>query len=164
MKRKTALYGLLVALAFIFSYIEALLPLPIGIPGIKLGLANSVTLVVLYLLRPVDALVISCLRILLAGLTFGSPVSMLYSLAGGLCSFAVMWLCRRSGRFSIVGVSIAGGVSHNLAQLAVAAVVLLTPQIVWYVPVLLVAGLITGLLIGLLCRGLLSKLTRFMRH
>lgn len=161
MKRKTALYGLLVALAFIFSYLESLLPLSVGIPGIKLGLANGVTLTALYLLRPRDALAVSVVRILLAGLTFGSPMTMLYSLSGGLLSFGVMWLCRRTERFSVVGVSIAGGVSHNLGQLAVAAVALATPSIAWYVPVLLVAGLVTGGLIGGLCRLLLPRLEKF---
>ncbi|MBQ8683382.1 MAG: Gx transporter family protein [Clostridia bacterium] len=160
MKRKTALYGLLVALAFIFSYIEVLVPIPVGIPGIKLGLANGVTLTALYLLRPADALAVSVLRILLAGLTFGSPMTMLYSLCGGLLSFAVMWLCRRSDRFSVVGVSIAGGVSHNIGQLALAAVVLATPAVAWYAPVLLVTGTVTGALIGLVCRLLLPRLEK----
>ncbi len=163
MKRKTALYGLLVALAFVFSYLETLVPVPIGIPGIKLGLANGVTLTALYLLRPVDALVVSCLRILLAGLTFGSPVSMLYSLCGGLLGFMTMWLCQKSRRFSVVGVSLAGGVAHNVGQLLLAALVLGARAVAWYVPVLLVAGLITGGLIGGLCRLLLPRLTRLFR-
>ena len=164
MKRKTALYGLLVALAFIFSYLESLLPLSVGIPGIKLGLANGVVLVALYLLHPRDALIISVVRILLAGLTFGSPASMLYSLSGGLLSFLIMWLCRRGDRFSVVGTSIAGGVSHNIGQLLMAAVAMQTVYIVWYIPVLLVAGVITGGLIGLLCRGLLPRLERLLHH
>lgn len=160
MKRKTALYGLMVALAFIFSYVETLLPV-VGIPGVKLGLANLVVLVTLVLLRPRDALAISVLRILLVGFTFGSPASMLYSLAGGLVSLGVMILCRRTEKFSILGVSIAGGVSHNLAQLAVAAAVLRTPQIVWYLPVLLLSGVLTGALIGVVARLCLPKLKRF---
>ncbi len=160
MKRKTALYGLLVALAFVFSYLESLFPLPLGIPGLKLGLANTVTLVALELLGAGPALAVSCLRILLAGLTFGSPASMLYSFAGGLVSFGVMSLCRCTRRFSLTGVSLAGGVSHNLAQLGVAAVVLHTRQVAWYAPVLLAAGLATGALVGLLARLLLPALKR----
>ena len=163
MKRKTALYGLMIALAFIFSYIESLLPV-VGIPGVKLGLANLVVLVTLVLLRPRDALAISCLRILLVGFTFGSPASMIYSLAGGLVSLGVMALCRRTGKFSVLGVSIAGGVSHNLAQLAVAAAVLRTPQIVWYLPILLLSGLLTGALIGIVTRLCLPKLRTFTRE
>lgn len=160
MKRKTALYGLMVALAFIFSYVETLLPV-VGIPGIKLGLANLVVLVTLCLLRPRDALVISLLRIVLVGFTFGSPASMLYSLAGGLVSLGVMVLCRRTEKFSLLGISIAGGVCHNLAQLAVAAAVLRTPQIAWYLPILLLSGLLTGALIGVVTRLCLPRLSKF---
>ncbi len=159
---RVAVYGLLVALAFIFSYLESLLP-SVGIPGVKLGLANLVVVVVLYRLRPTDALAVSVLRILLAGLTFGSPVSMLYSLCGGLLSFAAMALCRRSGLFSVTGVSIAGGVSHNLGQLAAAAAVLQTRQIVWYLPVLLLSGLATGAVLGLTAALLLPRLRRLPR-
>lgn len=164
MKRKTALYGLLVALAFVLSLLESLVPLPIGIPGVKLGLANGVVLVTMYLLGTRPALAVSCLRILLVGLTFGSPASMLYSFAGGLVSFGVMVLCRRSGRFSVAGVSMAGGISHNLAQLAVAALVLQTPRIVWYLPVLLVAGTVTGWLLGFLATLLLPRLEKMKQN
>lgn len=161
--RKIALYGLMVALAFIFSYVESLLPV-VGIPGIKLGLANLVVLTTLVLLSPRDALVISLIRIVLVGFTFGSPASMLYSLAGGLVSLGVMVLCRRTEKLSILGVSVAGGVSHNLAQLAVAAAVLRTPQIVWYLPMLLLSGVITGALIGIITRLCLPKLHTFTRE
>lgn len=160
MKRKTALYGLLVALAFIVSYLESLIPLPIGVPGIKLGLANGVVLVALYRMHWWDALAVSVLRILLAGLTFGNPVSMLYSLCGGLFSLGVMALCRRSGRFSITGVSMAGGVSHNVGQLAAAAVLLGTRQVLWYAAVLLPVGLLTGGVIGALAAQLLPRLDK----
>lgn len=160
MKRKTALYGLLVALAFIFSYLESLLPLSIGIPGIKLGLANLVVLLTLYLLGDGSGLAVALLRIFLTGLTFGNPTMMVYSLAGGLLSWGMMVLCRRCGAFSIAGVSIAGGVSHNIGQLAIAAAATGTPQIVWYLPVLLLAGLLTGGLIGAAARLLLPPLKK----
>ncbi len=159
MRRKTALYGLLVALAFIFSYVESLLP-AVGIPGVKMGLANLVVVVTLYALCPRDALAIACLRIVLAGFTFGSPASMLYSLAGGLVSFGAMVLLKRSGRFSMLGVSVAGGVCHNMAQLAVAAAVLRTAPLVWYLPVLLVSGVLTGLLIGLVSQAICPAVKR----
>lgn len=160
MKRKTALYGLLVALAFMFSYIEVMIPIPVGIPGIKLGLANGVALVALYLLGTPTAFAVGIVRVVLAGLLFGSPVSMLYSLCGGLLSLGVMWLCRRTDRFSVVGVSIAGGVAHNVGQLLLAAVLLQTPSVAWYAPVLLVTGTLTGALIGVLCRLLLPRLEK----
>lgn len=163
MKRKTAVYGLLVALAFIFSYVESLLPV-MGVPGMKLGLANLVVLVTLYLLRGRDALAISVLRIVLVGFTFGSMSSMLYSLTGGLVSFALMALCRRTDKFSIIGVSVIGGVAHNLAQLAVAAAVTRTLSIAWYFPILLVSGVVTGALIGVIARLSLPKLHTFTRQ
>lgn len=164
MKRKTALYGLLVALAFVLSLLESLFPLPVGIPGVKLGLANGVVLTAMCLLGTGPALAVSCLRMLLAGLTFGSPVTMLYSFAGGLVSFGMMVLCRHSRRFSLVGVSIAGGVTHNLAQLMVAAWVLDTPAVVWYLPVLLVTGLVAGGLLGLLTNLLVPRLEQLKRN
>lgn len=160
MKRKTALYGLLVALAFMFSYVEMLVPIPVGIPGIKLGLANGVSLTALYLLGTPAAFAVGILRVLLAGLLFGTPVSMLYSLCGGLLSLSVMWLCCRSDGFSIIGVSVAGGVAHNVGQIALAAVLLATPSVAWYLPVLLITGTLTGALIGILCRTLLPRLKK----
>ncbi len=161
MKRKTALFGLLVALAFVFSFLESLFPLPVPIPGIKLGLANGVVLLTLCLLGGKEALTVGVVRILLAGFTFGSPTMMLYSLAGGLCSFGAMWLCRKGRAFSLLGVSVAGGVVHNLAQLAVAALVTATPSLVWYLPVLLVSGALTGGLLGWLCNLLLPPLRKW---
>ncbi len=160
MKRKTALYGLLVALAFIFSYLESLLPLPLGIPGIKLGLANLVVLVALALFGPRQAVAVALLRIFLVGFTFGSPSTMLYSLAGGVLSLAAMVLCRRSRAFSIVGISLAGGVCHNIGQLAMAALVMATGELAWYLPVLLLSGLLTGALIGWAARLLLPPLQK----
>ena len=114
---RIAACGMLTALALIFSYIEFLVPLPIAIPGIKLGLANIVVLVCLYTLGERYAFLINCTRIVLAALLFGSVFSALYALAGGLVSFAVMALLKRADAFSVCGVSMAGGVFHNLAQL-----------------------------------------------
>ncbi len=147
---KMAFYGMLIALAFIFSYIEVLIPFNFGIPGIKLGLANIVVLTALYTFGAKDAFIISCIRILLVGLTFGNLFSMLYSIAGGLLSWAIMCLLKRIKGFSIIGVSIAGGISHNVGQIVVAAIVLKTIALAYYLPFLLIAGIITGLLIGIL--------------
>lgn len=158
MKRKTALYGLLTALALVCSYVEVLLPLPLGIPGVRLGLANGVVLVALMKMGTADAFAVNGLRILVAGLTFGHPVSMLYSLCGGLFSLCVMMLCRRSGRFSVLGVGMAGGVCHNIGQLLVAGVLMGTARLWWYAVVLLPVGLLTGAGIGLVVRLLLPRL------
>ena len=110
---KAALYGLLIALAFIFSYVEALIPLPVPVPGIKLGLANLVNVVGLYTVGVAGPLVVGLLRIVMVGFTFSNPGSMLYALAGGILSLAVMALAKKMDWFEKTGVSILGGVFHN---------------------------------------------------
>ncbi len=158
--KKVALYGTLVALAFILSFLESFLPLSIGVPGVKLGLANLVIVVSLLFLQPGEALTVSLVRMLLVSFTFGSPAALLYSLCGGLGSFFVMWGCMRSGKFSLIGVSMAGGVSHNIGQIIAAMFVTRTIQILWYMPVLLVFGLLTGGLLGLAAIGIQKSLCR----
>ena len=148
--RRVALYGMLTALAFILSYVESLVPVTVGIPGVKLGLANLVVLIALYTLDLKGAFVISVVRIVLSGLTFGGLFSMLYSLAGGLLSFAVMAILSRKKVFGTVGVSVCGGVAHNIGQLLVAMAVLETESVWYYFPVLLISGSVAGVLIGLL--------------
>ena len=155
---KIAACGVLTALALIFSYVEFLVPLPIPVPGIKLGLANIVVLVCLYLLGEKYAFFINCTRIALAALLFGSLFSALYALAGGLVSFAVMALLKKTGLFSVCGVSMAGGVFHNLAQLTVAAFLVETAQVYYYFPVLLLSGMATGIGIGVLATLILRSL------
>ena len=148
--RRVALYGMLTALAFILSYVESLVPVTLGIPGVKLGLANLVVVIALYTLDLKGAFIISVVRIVLSGLTFGGLFSMLYSLAGGLFSFAVMAILSRKKVFGTVGVSVCGGVAHNIGQLLVAMAVLETESVWYYFPVLLISGSVAGVLIGLL--------------
>ncbi len=155
MSKRVALSGTLVALAFVFSYIEFLLPLPIGIPGMKLGLANLVILLGLYTLSPSLTAVVSLVRIVLAGFIFGSFYGMLYSLAGGALSFLVMCLFYRNKAFTPVGVSMLGGVMHNVGQLLVAFALLGVSGVLYYVLPLLIAGAITGFVIGVTTRSLL---------
>lgn len=147
---KLALSGVLTALAAIFSYVEALIPFSFGVPGIKLGLANVVIVFALYSIGPRFALLISVVRILVVSSLFGSPAIAMYSLAGALLSLAVMVPLQKTGKFSMIGVSMAGGVFHNIGQLVVAALVVETMQILYYFPVLLIAGMITGILIGII--------------
>lgn len=160
---KAALFGLMVALAFVFSYLESLLPFSIGIPGVKLGLANLVVVVALYVFDSKTALPIALIRIVLAAFTFGNTYSLAYSLAGGLFSFAVMALVRKT-KLSVLGVSMLGGVSHNIGQIAVAAVLMGTYRIAYYLPVLLVAGMVTGLLLGIAARLIISRLEKVDIH
>ncbi len=160
MKRKTAYFGVFLALALILSYVESMLPIIYGIPGIKPGLANSMTLVMLYLAGPATALLLSVTRILLSGLMFSGMFTILYSLAGGLFSFLVMVLLKKSRHFSIVGVSMAGGIAHNAAQLAVAVLLIENLNLMYYLPVLVISGIITGALIGIISREVFLRLPR----
>lgn len=146
--KKIAGIGMMIALAFVLSYIESLIPFSFGIPGIKLGLSNLVVMVSLYQFSTKTAFGISVVRILLAGLTFGSLYSMLYSLAGGLFSFVIMALLKKTKRFSVYGVSMAGGICHNIGQIAVASLILQTGLLVYYLPFLLVSGILAGMAIG----------------
>ena len=157
---KAAACGVLTALGLIFSYIEFLVPLPLAIPGIKLGLANIVVLVCLYMLGESYAFFINCTRIALAALLFGSLFSALYALAGGVVSFAVMALLKRTGKFSVCGVSMAGGVFHNLAQLTVAGLLVESAQVFYYFPVLLLSGMATGVAIGVFATLILRAIRR----
>ena len=153
--KKVAFCGMLTALAMIFSYVESLIPLSFGVPGIKLGLANLVVLSALFMLEPGPVLLINIGRILLMGFLFGSGMSILYSLAGGILSFAVMIFLIRTG-FSHSGISAAGAVAHNVGQILVAAAVLRSARLFYYLPVLIVSGVITGLLIGILSERILK--------
>ena len=162
MKTKTvALTGLLIALALILSYLESLVPLSFAIPGIKLGLPNLVIVFALYRLRYSVAAAISLLRVALVALLFGSVLSLAYSAAGAVLSFAVMALLKRSGRFGCTGVSVAGGVAHNFAQIAAAALLLETPSLAWYFPVLCLSGTVAGVVIGLLAALLVQRIPEF---
>ena len=156
--RRLALRGVLVAAAMVLSWVEAQIPAFFAVPGMKLGLTNAVVLTALYLLSSRDAVVINLVRILLVGFTFGSVSAMLYSLAGGLLSGGVMILLKKTGRFGPAGVSVAGGISHNVGQIAVAVVVLGTKYVLYYLPFLWLSGLAAGTVIGLLCGLLLRRI------
>ena len=155
--KKTAYMGIFLALALICSYIETLIPFHIGIPGVKLGLTNIVIVWALYLLGAKEALMLSVLRIILSGLMFGNAFSIAYSMAGGLLSFAIMYLFKKTKKFKCVSVSIAGGIFHNIGQLFVAAAIVQNYSIFYYIPVLFISGTLTGLLIGIISQELILR-------
>lgn len=157
-KNRAAVFGVFTALALIFSYIELLIPINFGIPGAKLGLANLVIVIVLYKTDWKEALLLSVVRIILAGFLFGNLFGILYSLAGGIFSLAVMALLKKTGAFSVIGVSMAGGVSHNVGQLIMAMLIVETYAVGYYLPALLIAGLITGTVIGIAGKEMLKRL------
>lgn len=147
--KRLAFGGVMIALAAVFSYVENLFPISLGVPGIKLGLANVVTLFALYVFGLPAAAAVSLLRVTLVSFMFGNPAAALYSLAGAAASLLAMAALKKSGRFSILGVSMAGGVIHPAAQLLVAILVSGTPSLLHYLPILILAGLIAGFLMGL---------------
>ena len=159
MKTRVAYFGVFTALALIFSYVESLIPFQIGIPGVKLGLANLIIVIALYKMSLREAYLLSVTRVVLSGFLFSNLFSILYSLAGALASLTVMAVLKRTGGFSVTGVSIAGGVMHNVGQLIVAMFVVQTFSVSYYIPVLLAAGLVTGLVIGVAADSMLRRLT-----
>ena len=148
MKNKTAFLGIFASLAIIFGYVESLIPVFAGIPGIKLGLANLAVLFILKKYSIKEAAMVSVVRILIIGFMFGNLFSIVYSLAGAALSLTVMTLLLRFSDLSLIGISVAGGVTHNIGQLIVAALVVENLSVFLYFPALLVSGVITGILIG----------------
>ncbi len=168
MKKKSsahmaAIYGMLIALAFILSFIETLIPVSLGIPGVKLGLANLVTVVGLYTVGIYGTVMVSLLRIVLVGFTFGNLFSMLYSLGGWGISILLMILCRKKGWFSTSGISIIGGIGHNIGQICIAAFVVKQAGVFFYLPMLLLAGTAAGLVIGMTGSMIISRISRFIK-
>lgn len=145
---KLAICAMLTAVALIFSYVEFLIPISFGIPGIKAGLANIVIVICLYSLNVGSAFFVNLARIALSALLFGNAFSLVYAICGALFSMLVMIVTKKCKVFSVVGVSMAGGVSHNIAQLLAAAAVMQTPKIFGYFPVLLISGMASGIFTG----------------
>lgn len=158
MKNRVAYFGVFTALALMFSYIETMIPIQFGVPGIKLGFANIMIVIMLYKSSAKEALLLSIVRIMLSGFLFANLSSILYSIAGGVLSLGIMTLLKKQGGFSVIGVSVAGGVSHNVGQLIVAMLVVETYQVGYYFPVLLVAGVLTGLGIGVVSQEVLKRI------
>ena len=150
MKRKTAYLGLFAAVAIIFGYVESLVPVFTGIPGIKLGLANLAVLFILDRYSFKEAALVSVVRILVIGFMF--------SLAGAALSLTVMELLKKHSGFSLIGISVAGGVTHNIGQLIVAMIVVSNTSLMVYAPALLVAGVLAGILIGGLTKEVVGRL------
>ena len=156
-KRLTVL-ALCTAAALILSFIESQIPPLIPIPGIKLGLANLATVFVLYRLGAKEAFTVSALRVILSSLLFGSLSSFFYAIAGAMLSLSVMLILKHLRIFSKAVVSVAGGVAHNIAQIGVSMLILQTDVVIYYLPALLLSGIITGAVIGVASAFLLNKL------
>ena len=155
--KRLVLLAMLTAVAMILSYVESLLP-SVGIPGVKMGLANIAVIFALFRFGWKEAAALSLVRVLLVSLLFGSVGAMLYSLAGAVLSLAVMELLRRIARFTAVGISVAGGVAHNAGQILMAMLILQTKQLLVYLPVLAVSGIAGGVLTGLAAALLIRRI------
>lgn len=157
MKNKVGFLGVFLALALVCSYIESLIPFYFGIPGMKLGLTNIVVLLLLYYRGPKEAILISVMRIVLAGFMFGNVFSIVYSLAGGVLSFLIMWMLKLTKKVHMITLSICGGIFHNLGQIIVAIFILENKYLISYYPFLFIAGAVTGLLIGILANEIWKR-------
>lgn len=159
--KRVVLCGVLTAAAFVLSYVESLIPFSVGTAGVRLGLANIVSLCALYILGAGTAFGVLIARIVLSAFTFQNLSAMLYSLAGGILSFGVMWLCKRSKKFGIMGAGIAGGVTHNLGQLLVASL-MLGSALTAYLPVLMVSGAVAGAAVGAASAASVKRLRKIL--
>lgn len=146
---KITIIGMLTALAMVLGFVETLIPINLGVPGMKLGLANLIVIITLYLFDIKTAVIVSLLRIVLIAMTFGNVSMMFYSIAGASLSLLCMILAKKINGFSMVGISIIGGIMHNVGQIICAAFVVRTNGVFTYLPVLMFAGIISGMLIGI---------------
>ena len=158
--RKIARMGLLTALALILSYVESLIPAFVAVPGVKMGLANIVVVFALYTLGPGEAAIVSIIRVLLSSLLFGSILSLSYSAAGAVISLLSMIILMKTKIFGVTSVSVTGGVFHNLGQILVACLVLETEVLLYYLPVLILSGTITGAVIGIASSIVIKRLQK----
>lgn len=161
--RKTAELGFFLAVALILSYVESLIPITFGIPGIKLGLPNMIVVLLLFGQRygAKEALLVNSMRIVLSGFLFSNLYAILYALAGAVFSFVAMLIGKRLRCFTVIGVSVLGGVFHNIGQAVVAMFVVETFAVSYYIPFLIVAGTITGALLGLIVMEIIPYLERY---
>ena len=163
--RYVAYMGLLLAAAVLLGYVEALIPIDLMIPGVKLGLANCAILFALYSFGLKEALIISLLRTLIIGVIFTSPAMLIYSISGAAVSLLIMAIIKKSGHFSVFAVSACGGISHNITQLIIAGFVMLNAGagllriLTFYLPVLVMAGIITGLLNAFFANILIKRIS-----
>lgn len=155
--RRIAICGMLLALMLVLGFVESQLPVAAGIPGIKLGLSNGVLIFAVYMLNVPAAYLLMGLKVLLSGFLFGSPSAMMYAFAGGLLSLTMMCLLSRMKGLSPIVVSMIGGLSHNVGQVALAMVILNTPKLMYYMAILMVVGLITGLATGVAANGIILR-------
>ena len=158
MKTKVAHFGVLVALALILSYVETWIPINFGIPGIKLGLSNLVVIISIYKYGLKKSFFLGITKVLLSNILFGNLSSMIFGLIGMICSVFLMCILKKTRKFSVIGISMAGGIAHNLGQIFVAMFIIQSFAIIFYLPFLLLSGMITGILIGIVANEIIKRI------
>ncbi len=161
---RVTLIAIFSTIALMFSYLEVIFPISVGIPGVKIGIANLVIILAMYHLETKDAFGINILRVVLAGLLFGGFFVMIYSMSGAILSFLAMYIFKKINKFSIIGISMTGGVFHNLGQLILATFIMSDLKMFFYFPVLLFSGMITGILIGFVANALSGKVEKALSN
>ena len=152
-----------VAVAMILSFVESQIPAFIAVPGVKVGLANLAVIFALFAFGVREAFAVSLVRVFLLSLLFGNAVGWIYSVAGALLSLLVMLALRATGKFSVLGISVAGGVSHNVGQILAAMVVLRSEGVLYYLPPLLLSGTVAGAVIGIASALLIDRLGKYVK-
>lgn len=156
--KNIAMCGVLTTLAMIFSYIDSLILIPIPVPGVRIGISNIAIITVLYIVGVKETIFVNILRIALTSILFGNATSFWFSITGGMLSIVVMILLKKLDIFSPVGVSVAGGVSHNIGQIIAAVIIMETNAILYYLPVLLITGTVAGIVVGVVAAMVLKRL------
>lgn len=156
--KKLVTLAVTISVAMILSFVESRIPAFVAIPGVKVGLANIAVIFALYKMGWREAIVVSVIRVLLVALLFGSVVSLAYSIAGALISLSLMILLREIGIFTEIAVSVVGGITHNIGQILIAFLLLETKVVFYYLPFLLVSGVIAGIAVGVASALLIKRI------
>lgn len=162
--KKITMCGLMTALAMIFSYIETLIPVPLPIPGIKLGVANMAIIVAMFTIGYSEAVCVDILRVVLTAMMFGNFNSFIFSISGAVLSIVVMGILKKTDKFSEVGISVAGGVMHNVGQIIAAVFIMETSAIAYYLPVLMISGIVTGVVIGIVAALIIKRVEKVTKN
>lgn len=156
--KKLVTLAVTISVAMILSFVESRIPAFVAIPGVKVGLANIAVIFALYKMGWREAISVSVIRVLLVALLFGSVVSLAYSIAGAVISLSLMILLKKLGIFTEVAVSVVGGITHNIGQILIAFLLLETSVVFYYLPFLLVSGVIAGIAVGIASALLIKRI------
>ena len=159
--KKTAFLGLAIALAMILSFVESQVPALVAIPGIKVGLPNLVMVFLLYRIGWKETVTVSIIRIILVSILFGNVQTLSFSIAGALLSLLAMILLKKLNWFSCITVSVVGGICHNIGQIIAACIWTQTAEVAFYLPVLLISGIVAGAVIGIVAGMIVKRLEKF---